>query len=325
MNSVRWQKSLAEGFGSVTELLEHLELPLNLGDINAQQQFRTRVPRGFAARMTKGDPKDPLLLQVLATSAELSKKQGYTIDPLEEAQANALPGLIHKYPGRVLVILTGACAINCRYCFRRHFPYAENAMSAAHWEDILTYVRTDPSLTEIIFSGGDPLLASNSVFQRILPQLEAISHLKTLRIHSRLPIVLPERIEEQFLDLMEPIRLNKVMVVHSNHPKELDKSVVAAVKRLKEAGFWVLNQSVLLKGINDDAAILASLSEQLFKVGILPYYLHLLDKVTGIAHFDVPLEEALQIYRLLQEKVSGYLLPKLVRETPFKKHKVIQV
>lgn len=321
--NTRWQKILAEGFSSAAELLKFLELPVNLGSIEVEQQFRTRVPRGFAERMEKGNPKDPLLLQVLATAAELAVVEGYVVDPLKEEEANPLPGLIHKYAGRVLVMLTGACAVNCRYCFRRHFPYAENTMNPQNWEAILDYLQQDPSLKEVILSGGDPLLAGNAVFKRILPPLEAISHIKTLRIHTRLPIVLPERIDEEFLEIMKATPLRKVMVLHSNHPNEIDKNVVNAVDKLRKAGFFMLNQSVLLKEVNDDAAILAALSERLFDAGVLPYYLHVLDKVAGGAHFDISTLKVSKVYKTLQNQISGYLLPQLVKEEPMIPHKVL--
>ncbi len=311
---VNWQKILNQGFNSASELLQFLGLPPSLSNGLSERAFKTRVPRGFVARMQMKNPQDPLLLQVLAVAEELQIRPDYSDDPLDESEANKIPGLLHKYHGRVLLTLVGACAVNCRYCFRRHFPYQDNNPSAQEWEQALSYISNDCTITEVILSGGDPLLLVDSKLTKFFHRLEKISHVKTIRIHSRIPIVLPERITEQFLETLRHSRLRKVVVLHCNHPQEIDKSVHAACHALKKAQCTLLNQSVLLKGINDQAETLASLSERLFDCGVLPYYLHVLDKVQGAAHFDTPLAQALMIYAQLQSLVPGYLLPKLARE-----------
>lgn len=318
-----WQKNLGQGFNSVNELLNFLKLPTQHGSLQAEKEFPTRVSRSFAARMQKGNPQDPLLLQVLAAPAEINEKLGYTTDPLDESQANPLKGLIHKYHGRVLMTLTGACAINCRYCFRRHFPYQDNNPGRRGWRDIYDYIQNDPNITEVILSGGDPLLAADVLWEELIEHLDAIPHVHTLRIHTRIPIVFPERIDADFLKVLTKTRLKKVVVLHCNHPQELDETVAQVCKQLQENGCLLLNQSVLLAGVNDDARILANLSQTLFAYGVLPYYLHLLDKVKGAAHFDLPLAQAQAIYKELQGLLPGYLLPRLTREEPGQSSKTL--
>ncbi|MFO2653153.1 EF-P beta-lysylation protein EpmB [Legionella pneumophila] len=322
--SLSWQKILAQGFTSTTDLLDFLELPRSEGNLFAEKQFPSRIPLGFAKRMQKGNPKDPLLLQVLAKEDELTEADDYVIDPLSESNT-LIKGLLHKYHGRVLLTLTGVCAVNCRYCFRRHFPYQANNPGRRGWKEVCAYIANDPSITEVILSGGDPLLAANLVLEELLQSLEEISHIHTLRIHTRIPIVLPERIDEGLLDLLTNTRFKKVIVVHCNHPQELDESVLRACSDLKKAACYLLNQSVLLAGINDDAGILSKLSHALFDYGIMPYYLHLLDKVKGSAHFDMPLPRAQSIYHQLQSLVPGYLLPRLAREEPGRSSKTLLI
>ncbi|HAT1597164.1 TPA: EF-P beta-lysylation protein EpmB [Legionella pneumophila] len=322
--SLSWQKILAQGFTSTTDLLNFLELPRSGGSLFAEKQFPSRIPRGFANRMQKRNPQDPLLLQVLAKEEELAEAEGYVIDPLSESNT-LIKGLLHKYHGRVLLTLTGVCAVNCRYCFRRHFPYQANNPGRQGWKEVCDYIANDPSITEVILSGGDPLLAANLVLEELLQSLEKISHVHTLRIHTRIPIVLPERIDKGLLDLLANTRFKKVMVVHCNHPQELDESVLQACSDLKKAGCYLLNQSVLLAGVNDDAVTLSKLSHTLFDYGITPYYLHLLDKVKGSAHFDMPFLRAQSIYHQLQSLVPGYLLPRLVREEPGRSSKTLLI
>lgn len=324
-SSRHWQKILAQGFQSATDLLQFLELSPQLADSLAEKKFKTRVPLGFATRMQKGNPADPLLKQVLAINEELQDIAGYNQDPLEEKQARKQQGLLHKYQGRILLTLTGVCAINCRYCFRRHFPYADNNPGRGGWQEILQYVKQDESIGEIIFSGGDPLLASDGVLAELLTEIAHIPHVKTLRFHTRIPVVLPERINQTLLDLLAASPLKKVVVFHCNHAQELDETVQKAALKLKSVNCVLLNQSVLLAGINDSADILAALSHKLFDFGILPYYLHVLDKVAGAAHFDMPLEKALAIYQDLQGMLPGYLLPRLAREDAGKAHKTLLV
>ena len=318
-----WQKILAAGFTSVQELLKYLDLPVELGSNIAEGLFKTRVPRSFAAKMQRGNPNDPLLLQVLATQQELAIDPEYSTDPLAENAANPIPGLIHKYSSRVLLTLTGVCAINCRLCFRRHFSYADNNPGQQGWQQAIAYIQKDPLIQEVILSGGDPLLASDQAFMRLLSALEPIEHVQTIRIHTRVPIVLPERMHAKLLSLFSSPRFRFIIVLHCNHPNELDETVRTLCKQMRQAGCLLLNQSVLLKGINTHSAVLTTLSKKLFDYGILPYYLHLLDPVQGAQHFDLHLKQALSIYRELQSQLPGYLVPKLVREQAGMPHKTI--
>jgi len=320
--SLSWQKKLAQGFSSASELLTYLELPPKNVAL-MEKQFPSRIPLSFAQRMQKGNHQDPLLLQVLALEQELEEVEGYDLDPLNELESNPLKGLIHKYYGRVLLTLTGACAVNCRYCFRRHFPYQANNPGRVGWEAVINYLYNDKTITEVILSGGDPLLASNILIGELLARLEEIPHVHTLRIHSRIPIVFPERIDKGLLDLLASSRLNKVVVVHCNHAQELDNSVKEVAAQLKQVGCHLLNQSVLLAGINDKPELLSALSQTLFAYGIMPYYLHVLDKVKGAAHFDLPRAEAIAIHKRLQALLPGYLVPRLVCEEPGKLNKTL--
>ncbi len=316
-----WQKILGQGLSSVNELLEFLSLPKELGSAVAEQQFKTRVPRGFAARMQRGNPNDPLLLQVLAVNDELQTVDNFLDDPLEESAASPLPGLLHKYQGRVLLTLTGICAVNCRFCFRRHFPYDKSNPGRQGWREVVDYIDQDHTIHEVILSGGDPLLATDGILADLISRLEAISHVRTLRFHTRVPIVLPERINETLLTMLAKTHLRKVIVLHCNHAQELDDSVQEVCSSLRQIGCHLLNQTVLLKAVNDNAETLANLSEQLFSYGVLPYYLHVLDKVTGAAHFELPEKLARVIHQQLQSMLPGYLVPRLVREEPGKAHK----
>jgi EF-P beta-lysylation protein EpmB len=324
-SATNWQKMLAQGFNSSEKLLTFLELPLESSLTGIEKQFATRVPLGFANRMQKGNRLDPLLLQVLATEAEGINTANYVADPLSEKSTNLKPGLIHKYQGRVLLTLTGACAVNCRYCFRRHFPYSENNPGRSGWHEVLEYVAKDNSIHEVILSGGDPLLVTDAVFADLVDHIASIPHVQTLRIHTRIPIVLPERITEALLAILSSTRLKKVVVIHCNHAQEIDESVDIACQALRQVGCHLLNQSVLLAGINDNADTLAKLSTRLFQANILPYYLHVLDKVEGAMHFDMPLSKALDLYSQLQAKLPGYLLPRLAREDPGKDSKTLLV
>ncbi len=313
-----WQTLLSQTLESPEALIRYLQLPDSLleGADRASLEFAMRIPKPWLDRIEKGNPDDPLLRQVLPLSEELNDVPGFIRDPLDEINSNPVDGLIHKYNGRVLVILTSACAINCRYCFRRHFPYAENRLGPQQWQKVLDYIAADASITEVIFSGGDPLVASDARLQQLISDLEQIPHLTRLRIHSRLPVVLPQRITETLTGILKQTRFNVVTVIHSNHPQELDDGVAAAVQRLKQAGVTVLNQAVLLRGVNDHIDTLKLLSETLFDIGVLPYYLFTFDPVKGAAHFDLPDEEAKQLLGQLQDLLPGYLVPKLAREIP---------
>jgi len=321
--SLRWQQILATGFATAADLLEFLEIPLKEGSERAEQQFATRVPRGFAMRMEKGNRRDPLLLQVLAAHTELVQIDDYGTDPLQEAKTNISKGLIHKYTGRVLLTVTGACAINCRYCFRRHFPYHENNPGRSGWETALQYIANDSTIHEVILSGGDPLLANNAMLTYLLQLIEAIPHVRTLRIHTRIPVVLPERIDASLCKLLNNSRLAIVVVLHANHANELSEEVKHVCQLLRKNRCHLLNQSVLLAGVNDDIQTLTKLSERLFACGILPYYLHLLDKVQGAAHFDVSEKDAKLLFQGLLAGLPGYLVPRLAREVYGERSKIL--
>ncbi|MDM4210912.1 EF-P beta-lysylation protein EpmB [Klebsiella spallanzanii] len=311
-----WLAQLADVVTSPDELLHLLNVDADanlLAGRDAKRLFALRVPRAFIARMEPGNPNDPLLRQVLTSQDEFINAPGFSTDPLEE-QHSVVPGLLHKYTNRALLLVKGGCAVNCRYCFRRHFPYAENQGNKRNWQTALEYVAAHPELDEIIFSGGDPLMAKDHELDWLITQLESISHIKRLRIHSRLPIVIPARITDELVARISTSSLQVLLVNHINHANEIDAEFHAAMKRLRMAGVTLLNQSVLLRGVNDNAQTLADLSNALFDVGVIPYYLHVLDRVQGAAHFMVSDDEARSIIRELLTLVSGYLVPKLARE-----------
>ncbi|TNZ78567.1 EF-P beta-lysylation protein EpmB [Vibrio parahaemolyticus] len=317
-----WLKQLANGISDPAKLLEILEIdpsPWQDG-FAARKLFAQRVPQSFVDRMEKGNPKDPLLRQVLPLSDEFEVHAGYSNDPLDE-QDNAIPGLLHKYKNRVLMIVKGGCAVNCRYCFRRHFPYQENKSGKQAWSQCLEYMAEKPELNEVIFSGGDPLMAKDDEIHWLLEHIAQIPHIKRLRIHSRLPVVIPARITDELCQLLKASRLQIILVTHINHANEINDELRQAMKKLKEANVTLLNQGVLLRGVNDSIDALSQLSETLFDAGILPYYLHVLDKVQGAAHFMVDDERARQLMAGLLENVSGYLIPTLTREIGGRKSK----
>lgn len=264
--------------------------------------------------MRHGDAADPLLLQVLPQAAELLDQAGYAADPVGDGAAKVADGVIHKYQGRALLVATGSCAINCRYCFRRHFPYADETASASSWRAALAFLRSEPSITEVILSGGDPLSLSTSKLAEFTDALSGLPQVRRLRIHSRLPIVLPERIDGELLAWLARTTLQKTLVVHANHGNEIDESVRAACARLRSVDVTLFNQSVLLQGINDSVDALADLSEALIDAGVVPYYLHQLDRVRGAAHFEVDDDSARQLIVGLRDRLPGYLVPRLVRE-----------
>lgn len=313
-----WQQALAKAIQSPRELLELLELDqkIPVAGHPAAQHFPLRVPHGFVARMTKGDPHDPLLRQVLPVDEEGRLAPGYSTDPLEEIDAMPVPGLLHKYAGRVLLTLTGACGVHCRYCFRRHFPYGDANPSPDRWQQALDYIASRDDVHEVLLSGGDPLSLSDRRLADLADGLNAIPHLKRLRIHTRMPVVLPERVDAALLGWLSDSRLTKVMVIHANHANEMDAKVRAAMTALRETGVQLLNQAVLLRGVNDRVRDQVALAETLFDSGVLPYYLHLLDRVQGAAHFEVPEPEARQLLHALQGCLPGYLVPRLAREEP---------
>lgn len=314
----QWQLDLAQAISDPAELLRQLELDTALlGPARtASREFALRIPRAFVARMRKGDPNDPLLRQVLPIGEELVEAPGFSSDPVGDLTSRAAHGVLHKYYGRVLLITTGACAVNCRYCFRRHFPYGEENARSGQWQAALQYISSQPSVSEVILSGGDPLSLSDTVLAQLAEALQQIPHLRSLRIHSRQPIVLPSRVDDGLLGWLRTCRLRKVVVLHANHANEIDAAVARAVAGLHSAGATVFNQSVLLRGVNDSIEALATLSEALFSAGVIPYYLHLLDRVQGAAHFEVGEDQARELMRGLRARLPGYLVPRLVREMP---------
>ncbi|SDY13582.1 EF-P beta-lysylation protein EpmB [Acinetobacter kyonggiensis] len=319
-----WQSQLSDLITDPLELLEVLKLcpeQLLSGAILASEQFKLRVPRAFVGKMTVGDPLDPLLLQVLPHHLELEDHPDFVTDPLGEEQANQQPGVLHKYKSRFLLTLTGACAVHCRYCFRRHFPYQENLPKNEDWLNIQNYIESQPDINEVIFSGGDPLTLSNRKLKLWIDRLESLPQIKFLRIHSRVPIVIPNRVDEELVSLLKNSRLRIILVVHSNHAAELDDLTCAKLSLLVQQQITVLNQAVLLKGINNSAQVLVDLSYRLFDAGVMPYYLHVLDKVKGAHHFDLSPKEINLIYKDVLENLPGYLVPKLVREIAGEKNK----
>lgn len=312
----RWQHLLADAITDPGELLRVLGLDSALlpAAMRAAQLFPLRVPRGFVARMRHGDVNDPLLRQVLPLGAETVITPGYVIDPVGDLDSRVAPGLLHKYEGRALVIATGACGVHCRYCFRRHYPYGEEHAQGERWRAALAYLRNDNSLEEVILSGGDPLSLSDRRLAEMANDIGKLPQIKRLRLHSRQPIVLPERIDEGFCTWLRAVPLQKVMVLHANHANEIDDAVREACERLTTCGVTLLNQSVLLAGVNDNVDALADLSRALFGARVLPYYLNLLDRAQGVAHFDVSIERGRELIRDLSGCLPGYLVPRLVRE-----------
>ena len=315
---VRWQQALREAVRDPRELLDLLgldRLAPRLSD-EAMVQFPLRVPRGFVARMRRGDPSDPLLRQVLPLDDEMRPMPGFGLDAVGDGAAKTAPGVIQKYRGRALLVATGSCAIHCRYCFRRHFPYAEETAARDGWRDAVDLIRRDASIEEVLLSGGDPLSLSNGKLAELTGALADIPHLRRLRIHSRLPIVVPERVDDGLMGWLSTLPWPVTLVVHANHANEFDGTVDAALGRLRAAGVHLLNQAVLLRGVNDSVDALAALSERGFRAGVLPYYLHQLDRVAGVAHFEVDDARARALHAGLAVRLSGYLVPRLVREIP---------
>lgn len=314
-DQISWQKELGSVVTDPKQLLSLLNIDSNdyVQHFKARKLFPVRVPHSFIKRMKKGDINDPLLKQVMPISKEFVVSQGYSEDPLEEHETVA-EGLLHKYKNRVLMIVKAGCAINCRYCFRRHFPYQDNSPNKERWQAALNYIRSHDEISEVIFSGGDPLMASDEHLAWLIAQLENISHVTRLRIHSRLPVVIPNRVTQNLVSTLKNSRLKAVMVLHINHPNEVNLELSNALEPFREARIPLFNQSVLLRGVNDNADILSTLSEVLFDSGIQPYYLHLFDAVQGAAHFDVNEDKAIGIVNEMLASLPGFLMPKLVRE-----------
>ncbi|MFK3847381.1 MULTISPECIES: EF-P beta-lysylation protein EpmB [unclassified Stenotrophomonas] len=316
--SARWQQLWRQAIRDPAELLSRLGLePAALGVSEAAlQQFAQRVPEGFVARMRHGDPHDPLLRQVLPIDAEMRQVPGFSLDAVGDGAAKKATGVIQKYRGRALLVTTGSCAINCRYCFRRHFDYGTENAAKGGWQDAVRAIAEDPGIDEVILSGGDPLSLATHKLVELTDALRAIPHLRRLRIHSRLPVVLPERVDEDLVAWLGSLPWPLAFVIHANHANEFDASVDAALARLRAAGAQLLNQAVLLRGVNDSEDALAALSERSFAAGVMPYYLYQLDRVEGVAHFEVDDATAKALIAALTARLSGYLVPKLVRELP---------
>lgn len=312
-----WQQAMRDAITDADTLFDLLDLPRAAlpGARRAAALFGLRIPRGYAARMRAGDLDDPLLRQVLPLDAEHDRVPGFDLDAVGDHASDLGDGVLHKYSGRALLVTTGACAVHCRYCFRRHFDYAAHHAGADHGGAALAHIVADPSIREVILSGGDPLSLSNARLARIGEQIDAIGHVERLRLHTRTAVVLPERIDDDFVAWIASRRQRVVIVIHANHARELDAAAARALTRLNRTGATLLNQAVLLRGVNDDATTLAELSERLFAIGVMPYYLHMLDRVAGTAHFEVGEERARRLMGELAARVPGYMVPRLARES----------
>lgn len=324
-NTTSWSQHLTQAITSLNDLIESLGLPKELitQGQDAQHSFKLLVPRPYLSRMEYGNPNDPLLRQVMPDAAEMLEVAGYNKDPLEEADHNPQKAIVHKYKRRLLVITTGTCAVNCRYCFRRHFPYGDNQLAQAEWQSVIDYLIAHPEVNEVILSGGDPLMMKDALLADKVHQIEALPQIKRLRIHSRLPVVIPARVCDDMLNWINKSRLDIIMVWHINHANEVDEELAQAAFKLKQAGVTLLNQGVLLKGINDSVEAQVNLSEAVFSAGILPYYMFTLDPVEGAAHFDLSVEEAQKLMGKVAAELPGYLVPKLAKEIPGQTSKTV--
>lgn len=316
MDISRWQHDLREVIRDPQELLQKTVIATDKFILAGQaaNSFPVKVPLSWLQRIRAGMPDDPLLRQILPLAQEDIDQPGYTADPLGEVGHTHTPGLIQKYHGRVLLVTTSVCAIHCRYCFRRHYPYSDNNPAQENWTAALDHIRADNTIEEVILSGGDPLSLADHKLQSLIEKLEQIPHLRWLRIHTRMPVVMPSRVTDGLLQALTGNRFRQTMVIHANHPHEIEADVLPALRALRDSGLQLLNQSVLLKGINDDALVLRELSQRLYANHVLPYYLHLLDPVAGAAHFAVDDASAAAIMEALRVTLPGYLVPRLVRE-----------
>lgn len=314
----RWRSELRQAIRDPFDLCRRLGLPESIATeaTAACGDFPLFVTPSYLACIKPGDPDDPLLRQVLPRKDELQPAAGYSSDPLSEASAELRPGMLQKYPGRALLIVTGACAIHCRYCFRRHYPYADSPKTIKAWEPALEHIAQDDSLREVILSGGDPLTVVDARLTQLAQRLQAVPHLERLRMHTRLPVVAPSRVCEEFLAWFAGGRLRPVMVIHANHAAELSADVGESLARLSSHGVMLFNQAVLLKGVNDSFAAQRDLCERLVQLGVTPYYLHVLDPVAGAAHFDVAEAHGIAIIDQLRGVLPGYAVPRLSRESP---------
>ena len=317
-----WKELLSQSRLTAQTLLELVGLDCHpFVSTAAESLFELRAPKPYIDKIKKGNPNDPLLLQILPQQLEHKAVEGFSNDPLDEADFSPVKGLIHKYKNRVLLIASSTCVINCRYCFRRSFPYSEHKQSKSDWQGALDYIRENQHVSEVILSGGDPLIHNNDYLFWLLKEIDQISHVTRIRIHSRLIVSLPQRIDAEFLQSLDELNKSIIIVMHSNHANELGEELALVTQQLSQKRVTLLNQSVLLRSINDDAKILADLSEALFSIGVLPYYLFILDRVAGAAHFEVPISDAKKIHKTLQSSLPGYLVPKLAMEIPGQKSK----
>lgn len=316
-SSENWQAVLASAVTDVGELCRLLDLPPQLAAASSREGgFPLRVPRPFLSRIQPGDPSDPLLLQVLPQMAEQARLPRFTCDPLGEARLAGPPGGLQKYQGRLLMVTVGQCGVHCRFCFRRHFPYAKGPPRQRRWANILKKVQADPAIHEVILSGGDPLTLPDGELGWLVQQIAAIGHVHRLRVHTRMPIVIPQRVTPGLVAVLRSTRLVSVVVVHVNHPAEIDAEVARALAAFVDHGIPVLNQSVLLRGVNDSAEVLCTLLERLVDLRVIPYYLHQLDPVAGAAHFEVPEEQGRALVAEVRRRLPGYAVPRYVREVP---------
>lgn len=320
-----WQAEIRAAVRSADKLCRRLDLPSELASAAAggAAEFPVFVPPSFLNRMRPGDPNDPLLRQVLPVEAEMHEVEGYSADPVDDASATLQPGVLQKYAGRALLITTGACAIHCRYCFRRHFPYEEAPHSEAAWDNALSKIAADNTIHEVILSGGDPLMLVDMRLASLVDKIAAIPHVSTLRVHTRLPIMIPSRVTGGVIEWLTGSRLTPIVVIHANHAQELDDEVSLAMSQLQQAGVMLLNQAVLLRGVNDSVQAQTDLSKRLIEIGVMPYYLHQLDRVTGAAHFEVPIDEGRKIIMELRSRLPGYAIPRYVQEAAGQPNKVV--
>ncbi|MCI0357136.1 MAG: EF-P beta-lysylation protein EpmB [Planctomycetaceae bacterium] len=320
-----WRDELRLAIRDPAQLVAALELPPQQVEParRASAGFLLFAPRPYVARMRRGDPTDPLLRQVLPIESELLTPQGFTSDPVGDESATLTPGLLQKYNSRALLVTTGACAVHCRYCFRRHFPYSESPRSPDEWQPAIDRIAADPSIDEAILSGGDPLTLVDAHLAELACRLAEVPHLRRLRVHTRLPIMIPQRVTDELLDWLRGTRLTPVVVVHANHAQEIDEPTAAALARLVDAGIPVLNQTVLLAGVNDSTEALIDLSRRLVDLRVMPYYLHQLDRVQGAAHFEVPVSRGLELIDQMRRALPGYAVPRYVQEVAGEANKVV--
>jgi EF-P beta-lysylation protein EpmB len=320
-----WPDAIKDAVRDPLELCRLVQLPPGYASeaARAARDFPLFAPRGFIARIRPGDPGDPLLRQILPLDEELVPREGFGPDPVGDGAATQSPGLLHKYQSRVLMVATGACAVHCRYCFRRHFPYSQGPHSVAQWSAALAQIEADRTLREVILSGGDPLMLVDDQLAQLVARLDPIGHLRRLRIHTRLPVMIPERVTDELLSLLNGTRLTPIVVIHANHARELDHAVALSLARMSDAGIVLLNQSVLLRSVNDDVESLAELCERLVDLRVMPYYLHQLDRVAGAAHFEVSESRGRELIERLRVRLPGYAVPRYVRETAGAAHKLI--